>query len=157
MTLSFTPLYHSMLGFDRLFDDLNKLNDAAASHKSAMSFPPHNVLKISDDRYVIELAIAGFAEEDIEITLVDGSLTVTGNKQDKIDPSQYLYKGIGARKFTKTFKVAETVEVRGAEFTNGILRIGLEDKLPDQQKPKTISINKSLPGFYPNLIEKELS
>jgi molecular chaperone IbpA len=157
MTLSFNPMYHSMLGFDKLFDELNRLSDAGAAQKSAISFPPHNVLKISDDRYVIELAVAGFTEEDIEITLTNGSLVVTGNKQDKIDPKQYLFKGIGARKFTKSFRVAETVEVRGAEFVNGVLRIGLEDVVSDKQKAKTISINKSLPGFYPSILEKELN
>lgn len=154
MTLSFTPLYHSMLGFDRLFDEVARAHDAVAHQKATITFPPHNVLKLPDDRFVIELAVAGFSEEEIEITVSDGTLTISGQKQDKIDTAQYLYKGIGARKFTKTFKLSDTIRVQGAEFKHGILRIGLENITPEQQKPKTIPISNSLTGFQPLLADK---
>ena len=127
--ISFGPLAHTTLGFERFFDDVERLlaSDVA---KVSSSFPPHNILKLDESRYVVELAVAGFSKDEIEITVENGSLTVKGERKEKDADVQYLHRGIGTRSFTKTLTVADTIEVKGAEFKDGILRIGLENIIP---------------------------
>jgi molecular chaperone IbpA len=128
--ISFGPLAHTTLGFERFFDDVERLlaSDVA---KVSSSFPPHNILKLDESRYVVELAVAGFSKDEIEITVENGSLTVKGERKEKDADVQYLHRGIGTRSFTKTLTVADTIEVKGAEFKDGILRIGLENIVPE--------------------------
>ena len=141
--ISFAPLTHSTLGFERFFDDVERLMNLDVS-KTVSNFPPHNILKLDDNLYVVELAVAGFAKDEIEITIKDGNLVVTGKKKDKVPEGSYLHKGIGTRAFTKTIWIADTVEVRGAEFKDGILRIGLENVIPESKKPRKIEISAEL-------------
>ena len=137
--ISFGPLAHTTLGFERFFDDVERLlaSDVA---KVSSSFPPHNILKLDESRYVVELAIAGFSKDEIEITVEDGTLTVKCDKKEKDTDVQYLHRGIGTRSFTKTLTVADTIEVKGAEFKDGILRIGLENIIPEHKKPRKVEI-----------------
>jgi molecular chaperone IbpA len=152
--ISFGPLAHTTLGFERFFDDVERLlaSDVA---KVSTSFPPHNILKLDESHYVVELAVAGFSKSEIEITVEDGTLTIKGEKKEKDADIQYLHRGIGTRSFTKTLTVADTIEVKGAEFKDGILRIGLENIIPEHKKPRKIEIGSDLKEFKPQLLQEE--
>ena len=93
---------------------------------------------------MVELAVAGFAEAEIDISVEDNNLIIKGEKKDKDTDVTYIHRGIGTRSFTKTLTVADTVEVRGAEFKDGILKIGLENVIPDHKKPRKIEIGGKL-------------
>ena len=151
--ISFGPLYNSTLGYDRFFDEVERLLNSDVQ-KVTTSFPPHNILKLNDSKYVVELAVAGFTKDEIEITVQDGTLTIRGTKQDKLEDSVYVHRGIGTRSFTKTLSVADTIEVQGAEFKDGILRIGLENIIPDHKKPRKIEIGTELKDFKPQLLQE---
>jgi molecular chaperone IbpA len=152
--ISFGPLTTSTLGFERLFDDVERLLSTDVQ-KISSSFPPHNILKLDDNRYIVELAIAGFSKEEIDIEVADGTLTIKGEKNEKLDELQYLHRGIGTRSFTKSIKVADTIEVKGAEFKDGILKIGLENIIPDHKKPRKIQIGNDLKEFKPQLLQEK--
>ena len=151
--ISFGPLTHTTLGFENFFRDVEKLLDMDVS-KVTSSFPPHNILKLDETHYVVELAVAGFSKDEIEITTQDGTLTIKGEKKDKEVEVMYLHRGIGTRSFTKQLTIADTVEVRGAEFKDGILRIGLENVIPDSKKPRKIEIGNELKEFKPQLLQE---
>ena len=151
--ISFGPLSQTMLGFERMFDDVEKYLSMDVQKTS--TFPPHNIIKLDDNRYVVELAVAGFAKDEIEITAEDGTLTVKGERKEKETDVTYLHRGIGTRSFTKTLTVADTIEVRGAEFKDGILRIGLENIIPDHKKPRKIEISNELKEFKPQLLQEK--
>jgi molecular chaperone IbpA len=152
--ISFGPLHHSTLGFDRFFDDVEKLMNVDVQ-KSVSNFPPHNILKLDDTHYIVELAVAGFSKDEIEISVDDGTLTVKGDKKDTQTNVQYLHKGIGTRSFTKSLTIADTVEVKGAEFKDGILSIGLENIIPEHKKPRKIEIGEGLKEFKPQLLQEQ--
>ena len=152
--ISFGPLAHTTLGFERFFDDVEKLLSMDVQ-KVTQSFPPHNIIKLDDIRYVVELAIAGFSKDEIEITAEDGTLTIKGEKKDKDIEVTYLHRGIGTRSFTKQLTIADTVEVKGAEFKDGILRVGLENVIPEHKKPRKIEIGNELKTFQPQLLQEE--
>ena len=141
--ISFGPLQHSTLGFDRFFDEAERLLKTDLT-KVSPAFPPHNIIKLDDNRYLVELAVAGFAESEIDISVEDNNLIIKGEKKDKDTDVTYIHRGIGTRSFTKTLTVADTVEVRGAEFKDGILKIGLENVIPDHKKPRKIEIGGKL-------------
>ena len=151
--ISFGPLHHSTLGFDRFFDDVEKLMNVDVQ-KTVSNFPPHNIVKLDDTRYIVELAVAGFSKDEIEISVEDGKLTVKGEKEDKESKVQYLHKGIGTRSFTKTLTIADTIEVKGAEFKDGILSIGLENIIPEHKNPRKIEIGEGLKSFKPQLLQE---
>ena len=151
--VSFTPLYNTTLGYEKFFDDVEKL--LSMDVQKATTFPPHKIIKLDESRYVVELAVAGFSKEEIEISVEEATLTVKGEKQDKDTGVQYLHKGIGTRSFTKTLTIADTVEVKGAEFKDGILRIGLENIIPEHKKPRKIAIGESLKEFKPQLLQEQ--
>jgi molecular chaperone IbpA len=152
--ISFGPLAHTTLGFERFFDDVERLLSSDIQ-KATTSFPPHNILKLDDSRYVVELAVAGFTKDEIEITVQDGTLTIKGEKQDKETEATYLHRGIGTRSFTKSLTVADTIEVKGAEFKDGILKIGLENIIPEHKKPRKIEIGNELKEFKPQLLQEK--
>jgi molecular chaperone IbpA len=131
-----SQIHRHAIGFDSLFDQLNR---TFANSKTDGNYPPHNVLKVDDTHYVIEVAVAGFAESEIDVELKDNVLTVRG-EQDKKDEIEYLHKGISTRNFVRTFPLAEHIEVRGATVKNGILAIALEQVIPEEDKPKKIAI-----------------
>lgn len=152
--ISFGPLVPTTLGFERFFDEVERMLDG--EHKTVtQTFPPHNIIKLDDNRYVVELAVAGFAKEEIDVSVIDGTLTVRGEKKDKDLNVKYLHRGIGTRSFTKTLTIADTIEVKGAEFKDGILRIGLENIVPDAKKPRKIEIGTELKEFKPQLLQEK--
>ena len=152
--ISFGPLTHTTLGFERFFDDVEKMMNMDVQKVSA-SFPPHNILKLDDSRYVVELAIAGFSKDEIDVSVEEGKLTVKGEKKDKELDVHYIHRGIGTRSFTKTLTIADTIEVKGAEFKDGILRIGLENIIPESKKPRKIEIGNELKEFKPQLLQEQ--
>ena len=129
-------IHRQTIGFDTLFEQLNR---NFANSKSD-NYPPHNVVRLDDTHYVIEVAVAGFAEDEIDVELKDNVLTVRGEQAKPEAEVEYLHKGISARNFTRTFPLAEHIEVRGATVKNGILAIALEQIVPEEDKPKKIAI-----------------
>ena len=122
------------IGFDHLFRQLEEVQSAMATE----NYPPHNIVKIDDDHYLVELAVAGFEENELDVTVQDGILTVTGSKEDN---RTYVHKGVSTRKFTRSFTLNEHVEVKSATAAKGILSIELERNIPDAQRPRKITIN----------------
>ena len=137
-TYDFTPLWRSTIGFDRFFD----LVDAAQHAGSEDNYPPSNVERLGEDRYQISLALAGFAPEEIAITAEQNVLTVEGRKAEKAQ-REFLYQGISSRPFKRQFNLADYVQVKGAAFDNGMLRIELIREIPEAMKPRRIAINGS--------------
>lgn len=130
------PSIHKVgVGFDSLFDQLIRLSE----HQQT-NYPPFNVAKISEDKFYVELAVAGFGEGDIKIEVTNRSLVVKGSKLAVDEPIEYLYKGISDRSFIREFTLAEHVEVIGASVKNGVLVIGLQRIVPESAAPKTIDI-----------------
>ena len=125
------------IGFDQLFQEFDSIQK-----ENTTVYPPHNVVKLTEDSYVIELAVAGFAEPELDIETVENSLVITGEKSDK-DEREYAHTGISARKFTRRFTLAEHVVVSGASLQNGILSISLERQVPEEKKPRKITIKKT--------------
>jgi molecular chaperone IbpA len=132
-----TQIHRHSVGFDNLFDQLNR---TFASSKSENTYPPHNVVKLDDTHYVIEVAVAGFNEDEIDVELKENVLTVKGEQAKKDTEIEYLHKGISARNFVRTFPLAEHIEVCGATVKNGILAVALEQVVPEESKPKKIAI-----------------
>jgi molecular chaperone IbpA len=130
-----TPLWRSTVGFDRLFD----LIDDSLRLAGEDNYPPYNIERAGEDEYRISLALAGFTPEEITVTAEQNVLTVEGRKAEKGD-HQYLYQGISARPFRRQFNLADYVEVKGASFENGLLRINLVRELPEAMKPRRIAI-----------------
>jgi len=148
--ISLSPLGFRSVGFDSLIREVESmLNDDA----KPSTFPPHNIIK-DENRYVVELAIAGFKRDEIEISVEDNLLTIKGEQKETPTVGEYLHRGIGTRSFTKTIKLSDTVIVRGAELIDGILRVGLENVIPEHKKPRKVEIG-SMPLFT-QMPEKQL-
>jgi molecular chaperone IbpA len=132
------PAIHKFgIGFDNLFDDLMRVTQ----HQASTNYPPHNVIKTGDDTVTIEVAVAGFAEGEIDISLDQRQLVISGAKAAEQDQAhEYLHRGISQRDFKQTFPLSEHVEVNGASISNGILTVYLERKVPESAKPKSIAI-----------------
>lgn len=141
-TLSLSPLFRSTIGFDRFEDLFESLTE---NDQGNISYPPYNIEKHGDDRYVITMAVAGFRENDLNITLQNDQITVSGRKERDGDSEdvEYLYNGIASRAFERTFRLADHMKVTGAELEDGLLRIGLVRDIPEEQKPRMIRINTS--------------
>mgnify|MGYP003334850429 FL=1 len=133
--LDVRPFFRNSIGIDRLFDDLFRFE--TQSHQS--NFPPYNVIKTDEDNYIIELAIAGFKPEEIEVTMQDGYLHILGEKSNETEVT-YLHQGISARRFTRQFKLSDYVEVKEATVENGLLTVQLQRILPETLKPRKIAL-----------------
>ncbi|MBV8836009.1 MAG: Hsp20 family protein [Alphaproteobacteria bacterium] len=131
-----TPLWRSTIGFDRLFD----LLDQSARVTTEDSYPPYNIERAGEDHYRISLALAGFTPDEVTITAEQNVLTVEGSKSQKAE-TEYLYQGISARSFRRVFSLADYVQVKGASFENGLLKIDLLREIPEAMKPRRIAIN----------------
>jgi len=129
------------IGYDDHFNRIAKWHDEVT--KNIPGYPFYNIKKADDNMYVIELAVAGFAKSDIEITIHDEKLVVKGLVRDDADkqPEEYLFKGIADRAFTRMFALSDQVEVQSAEMVNGMLKIFLEKIIPDHKKPRKIEIH----------------
>jgi len=128
------------VGFDDQFNKIAKLHDEVT--KNIPNYPPYNIKKVSDTKYSIELAVAGFAKQDIELEFADNKLIVTGKATEDSDNDMFLWKGIANRAFTRTFVLDDQVEIQNAEMLNGMLKIFLERIIPEHKKPKKIEINE---------------
>ena len=131
-----TPFWRSTVGFDRLFD----LMDQSAQFQANDSYPPYNIERSDEDHYRISLALAGFSPDEINITAEQNVLTVEGSKTQKPE-TEYLYQGISARPFRRTFNLADYVQVKGASFEDGLLKIDRVREVPEAMKPRRIAIN----------------
>lgn len=130
------------VGFDDQYNKLARIHDDLA--KNIPNYPPYNIKKTDENKYVIELAVAGFAKQDIEIELNGDKMTIKGNVQsdDADSMENFLFKGISNRAFTRTFALDDQVEVKGAEMLNGMLKIALERIIPEHRKHKKIEIEE---------------
>ena len=142
--VDFTPLYRSTVGFDRLFSILDQMN---AVETPAQSYPPYNIEKTGDSAYRISIAVAGFAEGDLNIESKENVLTVRGEKaaSDNEAKGEVLFQGIAARAFERRFQLADYVGVTGASLENGLLHIDLVREVPEAKKPKLIPITGAAP------------
>lgn len=138
-TLDLTPLSRFAVGFDNLFREMDKLQLNATTNST---YPPYNIVNVDDEQFAVEIAVAGFEETDIDITLENSVLTVTGSKGDENDDRQYVYKGIAMRSFTRTFRLADHIEVEGAKLEKGLLIINLKKLIPEEFKPRKIEIKR---------------
>lgn len=139
----FNDLGRFMIGFDHLFDTLNTMDQWVNADSSARKgYPPYNIIKRDEDHYAIELAVAGFGEQDLEVTVNNGALIISGGiKQEQEETVNYLYRGLSRRKFQREFRLVEYVDVTGVSVQNGIMTIELERQLPEALKPRSIAIN----------------
>ena len=136
MTGTFMFPRNAFLGFDHLFDELEKITNHAND-----TYPPHNVIKADDMKYDIELAVAGFSKDDINIELKEHVLYIKGDREKRRKDNAYVHKGISGRKFSKSFRLSEYAEVSGADLTDGILTVSIEVVLPEEKRPQSIKIN----------------
>ena len=128
------------IGFDSIFEDIHRLASVAGKD----NYPPYNVIKIDDDHFSIELALAGIDKEALDIELDQNQLTISTKKVETLDDLkelEYLHKGISNRSFTRSFTLADHVIVTGADMHNGILKVSLERQLPEELKPRKIDIS----------------
>ncbi|WP_407311337.1 Hsp20 family protein [Pseudomonas sp. nanlin1] len=142
MTTAFSlaPLFRHSVGFDRF----NDLFESAARNDSASSYPPYNVEKHGDDQYRIVIAAAGFQEQDLELQVEKGVLTVSGGKREnQAESVTYLHQGIAQRAFKLSFRLADHIEVKGADLANGLLAIDLLRVVPEEAKAKRIAIGSA--------------
>ena len=142
MTGNFAFPRNGFLGFDHIFNELDHITKHAQD-----TYPPHNVVKEDELQYVLELAVAGFKEDDISIELKDHILTIEGARERRREPEKYVHKGISARKFKKSYRLSEYTEVVGAKLEDGILAIALEVVLPEEKRPQMIKINADIKGI----------
>lgn len=131
----FTPLFRSTIGFDRVFE----LLENAAQIEPADNWPPYDIEKTDDDHYRLTMAVAGFAEDELSVTVEQNLLIVRGQKTAQYG-GQYLHRGIAARPFERRFELADYVTVAGARFDKGLLAIELVRELPEEMKPRRIEI-----------------
>lgn len=146
--ITFGPQFKDMdkffVGFEDQFNRIAKMHDDLT--KNIPNYPPYNIKKTGDNTYVIELAVAGFGKQDIEIELADGKMIVKGNISSQEQEENFLFKGIANRAFTRTFALDDHIEVRNAEMFNGMLKVFLEKIIPEHKKPKKIEVTDKSEG-----------
>jgi molecular chaperone IbpA len=129
------------VGFDHLFDEMMG-RQWQNSVTTSQGYPPYNVERLTGESYCITLAVAGFNEKDITVTVEDGNLTIVGKIEDKDDDDNMLYRGIAQRQFNRSFRLADYVEVEKVQLKDGMLTLDLVRKVPDAMKPKVIPFSK---------------
>lgn len=134
---AFNDFNKFFVGFDDTYSKLSKIHDDIT--KNIPNYPPYNIRKVADNKYVIELAVAGFSTSDIEITFEDNKLIVSGKMHD--DSDNFLFKGIANRAFTRTFALDDHIVIDNAEIVNGMLKIALDRIIPEHKKPRKIEVN----------------
>ena len=142
-TIDLSPLYRSFIGSDHLASMI----DAAARNEKQTSYPPYNIELVSEDKYQITMAVAGFSQDDVEIVVQENTLVVTGNKPNtdkETNAKQFLHKGISERNFERKFQLGDHVKVIAADMENGLLNIELERVIPEAKKPRKIEIGSRL-------------
>ncbi|RFB96942.1 molecular chaperone Hsp20 [Rhizobium leguminosarum bv. trifolii] len=140
----YAPLFRSSVGFDRVFNLLENAQRA----RSISDWPPYDIVRTGDDSYRISIAVAGFAQDELDITFQSNLLTVTGKKQE-VSTDGYLYRGIAGRPFEHRFELADHVRVNGADLKNGLLSMDLVREVPEEMKPRKIAI-ETAPALQPS-------
>ncbi len=136
-TIDYSPFYRATVGFDRVFN----LLDSVAGQASTNGYPPYNIEKSGDNDYRIVMAVAGFAEAELNVTQKENELLVTGQTSaEGQDEKQYLYRGIAGRNFERRFQLADHVKVVGAKLANGLLTIELQREIPEEKKARAIPV-----------------
>jgi molecular chaperone IbpA len=142
ITFDLPTLHRSFVGFDQLFEEITR----SVNVPKQDNYPPHNIIRTGDNRYVIEMAVAGFTETELDIETVTNTygqnvLTVRGERKREEDTErQYLHRGLATRNFERSFPLNDNVEILNASVANGILTVSLEHKIPETQKPKKVAI-----------------
>ena len=149
----FSPLYRSSIGFDRVFD---LLENASRATTTIDNWPPYDIARTGEDDYRITMAVAGFSQDELSMTQEQNMLVVSGQKSGD-DTGEYLHRGIAGRTFQRRFQLADHVKVTGAGLENGLLTIDLKREIPEEMKPRhiTIAADMALPGADTKQIEAE--
>jgi molecular chaperone IbpA len=137
---TFPDVYRALtVGFE---DTVKQLDSIARSTAKSFGYPPYNILKVDDNKYVIEVAVAGFSKQDLTVELKENSLVISGNIAASTPEYDFLYKGIADRAFTRAFNLADTVEIKNTQLMNGMLKVFLENVIPESKKPRKIDIEE---------------
>lgn len=134
-------LLPSTVGFDRLFSTIDEIN-TMFEHTKTPTYPPYNIVKVDDDNYQIQIAVAGFDKNDIAIDYCNNQLTVNGSIMTDQTDVVYLHRGLSSRDFSHSFKLSDIVVVKGADLVNGVLKINLQNVYPEEKKPRKIEIGE---------------
>jgi len=130
------------VGFDSIFEEFDRLLESSERYNS--NYPPYNIRRLNDNDYKIEVALAGYSKDDIELELKDNTLTVRNKTREKVvndESNGVIHKGISTRQFERSFTISEDIKIKNAELKNGLLNIDLERIIPDEKKPRLIDIN----------------
>lgn len=138
-TFDLSPLMRSTVGFDHL----SRLLDSALTTEGAAAYPPYNIEKLGEDDYRITMAVAGFAPDELTVTVQEGTLLIAGKGRDEKDDRKFLHRGIAKRAFERRFELADTIRVGDARFENGLLEVELKRVIPDHKKPRQIEIRST--------------
>jgi molecular chaperone IbpA len=144
----FSPLFRSTIGFDRL----TRLADAATRLDGGTSYPPYNIEVTGENAYRLTMAVAGFSADELDITLKENALLVSGKSQKDEDKAQYLHRGLARRAFERRFQLEDHIKVTGASLANGLLHVELVREIPEAMKPRKIEIAG---GAKPQVIEQK--
>jgi molecular chaperone IbpA len=134
-TIDFSPLYHSAIGFDRMASLLDSV-----ARDAKPSYPPYNIERLDENDYRITMAVAGFTEDELEITSEQNSLVISGRQEESSEGRNFLHRGIAERNFERKFQLAEHVKVKAARLENGLLHVDLVREIPEAMKPRRIAI-----------------
>ncbi|WP_262690702.1 Hsp20 family protein [Kordiimonas aestuarii] len=135
-TFDLSPLLRSSVGFDHL----NRLLDSTLNTEQSAPYPPYNIEKLSEDDYRVTMAVAGFAPDELTVTVQEGMLLIAGKAQDDDKDRRYLHRGIAKRAFERRFELADTIQVGDARFENGLLLVELKREIPEHKRPRQIDI-----------------
>ncbi len=139
-TLDLTPLNRHMVGFDRMFDEMDRLFENSPTNGSG-GYPPYNIAKLNEDEFMVSLAVAGFSMDNLSIEKDKDILKIEGNTPKGDEDVNYVHRGIAGRNFVREFTLAEHVDVKSARLENGMLNVHLVRNVPEEMKPKKIEIN----------------
>ena len=147
MTLNgYQSLLPRTVGFDHLLSTLDEFDTLLNTGKQTQTYPPYNVVKFDDNHYKIEIAVAGFSRDELDISLKENKLTIKGSAKENTATEtthEYIHKGIGKRDFTHVFTLADTVVIDGADIIDGLLNIELRNVIPEEKKPRKIEIGQT--------------
>jgi molecular chaperone IbpA len=147
-SFDFSPLFRSTIGFDRL----TRLADAATRLDGGSAYPPYNIEATGESAYRLTMAVAGFAPDELDITVKENALLVTGKARKDEEEKEYLHRGIARRAFERRFQLADHIKVTGASLDNGLLHVDLVREVPEAMKPRKIEITA---GHAPKVIDQK--
>ena len=142
-TFDLSPLFRASVGFDnlaRVFDSVNRMDDAH------FAYPPYNIVKADADNYRITFAVAGFAQDEIDVQVDNNTLTIKGRPKQETTETTYLHRGIAGRAFERRFELADHIQVTGAKLENGLLHVDLKREVPEALKPRKIAVTSAKPA-----------